>query len=60
MLVVAANMPFGGVGYSRHTCAAGESRGPLCAKDVGDPAGVVTNLKITSLPLDDIVATVLT
>src|SRR5215204_4439316 len=60
MLVVAANIPFAG----------GAGSGPpplphravlLARKETGsDGAGVVTNVKITLFPLDEIVATVLT
>ena len=59
MLVVAANLPFEG----------GAGSGPpppphravlLARKESSDGVGVVTNVKITSFPLDEIVATVLT
>lgn len=61
MLVVAANMPFGGVGVPPGAPVPPPNRAVFLARrTVGDPAGVVTNLKITSLPLDEIVATVLT
>jgi len=61
MLVVAANMPFGGVGVPPGAPVPPPNRAVLLARrSVGDPAGAVTNLKITSLPVDDIVASVLT
>ena len=59
MLVVAANLPFEG----------GAGSGPpppphravlLARKESSDGAGIVSNVKITSFPLDEIVATVLT
>jgi hypothetical protein len=60
MLVVAANMPFGGVGVSPGEPPPPPNRAVFLARrTVGDPAGVVTNLKIISLPVDEIVATVL-
>jgi len=60
MLVVAANMPFeGGAGSGPPPPP---HRAVLLARKetASDGAGVVTNLKITSFPLDEIVATVLT
>ena len=60
MLVVAANMPFGGVGVPPGAPLPPPNRAVFLARrSVGDPAGAVTNLKIISLPVDEIVATVL-